>query len=321
MRLKWNRIFLIVCIGIFILVYIQKSVTNRMLPEVVMQPITKGALTESVSIQTRIRSKTHRLRCLSDVIFEDVYVRADTFVYAGEAIASVYPLYIDNMLKTETDAESLAWLREIAENGYVLCMPEDGYVTEVNIDRDSRREKYDILLMYERMSDPEIYLEFPYRKDSLIQTGDTVSLQVENDTDANTAVFVIPAKLVQCEMQENTAVYTCVPQEINKKTLHSGMHAALNIRKQTEPYDVIVPLSALTPIENKKGWFSVMFAVPLEEKNNSGRYTAVKAEVKLLRQTDTMAGIQYVCGDNWCVITESKKTVRHLDTVRRAGVW
>ena len=99
------------------------------------------------------------------------------------------------------------------------------------------------------------------------------------------------------------------------------MHAALNIRKQTEPYDVIVPLSALTPIENKKGWFSVMFAVPLEEKNNSGRYTAVKAEVKLLRQTDTMAGIQYVCGDNWCVITESKKTVRHLDTVRRAGVW
>jgi len=288
-----------------------------MLPEVVMQPITKGALTESVSIQTRIRSKTHRLRCLSDVIFEDVYVCADTFVYAGEAIASVYPLYIDNMLKTETDAESLAWLREIAENGYVLCMPEDGYVTEVNIDRDSCREKYDILLMYERMNDPEIYLEFPYRKDSLIQTGDTVTLQVRG-TDTT---FFHKAELTQYDTADNTVLCTCVPNTSTGRNLHSGMEVSVIIEKRTEPYDVIVPLSALAPIENKKGWFSVMFAVPLEEKNNSGQYTAVKAEVKLLRQTDTMAGIQYVCGDNWCVITESKKTVCHLDTVRRAGVW
>lgn len=79
-------------------------------------------------------------------------------------------------------------------------------------------------------------------------------------------------------------------------------------------YDVIVPLSALTPLEDEK--FALYYAVPLTGKGEEGQYQVIRHEVKLLVSDDKYAALDTVIWDDRLVITSADKPIVHMQKVK-----
>jgi len=79
-------------------------------------------------------------------------------------------------------------------------------------------------------------------------------------------------------------------------------------------YDVIVPLTALTPLADEK--FAVYYAVPLTGKGEEGQYQVIRREVKLLAQDDTHAALDTAIWDGSLVIAAADKPVAHMQKVK-----
>ena len=79
-------------------------------------------------------------------------------------------------------------------------------------------------------------------------------------------------------------------------------------------YNVIVPLSALTPLADEM--YAVYYAVPLTGRGEEGQYQVIRREVKLLARDETHAALDTAIWDGSLVIAASERPVAHMQKVK-----
>ena len=87
----------------------------------------------------------------------------------------------------------------------------------------------------------------------------------------------------------------------------------------SEAYETIVPLSALTPT-GREDTYTILFAIPLTGRGESGQYTAIRSEVRLIASDGVYAAVDMIIRDDRQVIIGSEKPVGHGEKVRAGSL-
>ncbi len=87
----------------------------------------------------------------------------------------------------------------------------------------------------------------------------------------------------------------------------------------SEAYETIVPLSALTPT-GREDTYTILFAIPLTGRGESGQYTAIRSKVRLLASDGVYAAVDMTVRDDRQVIIGSEKPVGHGEKVRAGSL-
>ena len=128
-----KRIIKIVCLVLVVLIaaaaYFSRTLENLTLTEVELISHHTGTLTFK---DESYIPEIVRVRCVGDIVLEDIYVGNGENIKAGDPIASVYPAALDRALESDAlSAEERSWYTAIRENGYRIIAAADGFVVHV----------------------------------------------------------------------------------------------------------------------------------------------------------------------------------------------
>ena len=125
-----KRIIKIVCLVLLVLIaaaaYFSRTLENLGLTEVELVSHHTGTLTFK---DESYIPEIVRVRCVGDIVLEDIYVASGENVVVGDPIASVYPAALDRALESDAlSAEERSWYTAIRENGYKIIADAEGWV-------------------------------------------------------------------------------------------------------------------------------------------------------------------------------------------------
>ena len=128
-----KRIIKIVCLVLVLLIvaaaYFSRTLENMTLTEVELISHHTGTLTFK---DESYIPEIVRVRCVGDIVLEDIYIASGENVVVGDPIASVYPVALDRALESDDlTADERSWYTEIRENGYKIPADADGFVVHV----------------------------------------------------------------------------------------------------------------------------------------------------------------------------------------------
>ena len=128
-----KRIIKIVCLVMVLLIaaaaYFSRTLENMTLTEVELVSHHTGTLTFK---DESYIPEIVRVRCVGDIVLEDIYVGNGENIKAGDPIASVYPAALDRALQSDALSEDeRSWYTEIRENGYKIIADADGLVIHI----------------------------------------------------------------------------------------------------------------------------------------------------------------------------------------------
>lgn len=230
-----------ICITLLVLVlaavYLSRTVENLTLTSVTMMTPFKGTI---VTEDSDFIQETVRVRAMTELVIEDVYIEVGDTLETGDPVASVYPAAAERAL-AKADGEALSFLTKLRDDDYLLTADAPGDVTEV---------------------------------------------PVKNDT----------------TVKAEEIVYKYIPED------------APRAEDTTTVYDVIVPLSVLTPLADEK--YAIYYAVPLTGKGEEGQYQVIRHEVKLLASDDKYAALDTAIWDDRLVIVSADKPIAHMQKVK-----
>jgi len=90
-----------------------------------------------------------RVRCVGDIVLEDIYVASGENVVVGDPIASVYPAALDRaLLSDDLTADERSWYTAIRENGYKITADADGLVIHIPPNPDDALTAEAVLYKY-----------------------------------------------------------------------------------------------------------------------------------------------------------------------------
>ena len=112
-----KRIIKIVCLVLVVLIaaaaYFSRTLENLTLTEVELISHHTGTLTFK---DESYIPEIVRVRCVGDIVLEDIYVGNGENIKAGDPIASVYPAALDRALESDAlSAEERSWYTAIRE--------------------------------------------------------------------------------------------------------------------------------------------------------------------------------------------------------------
>ena len=145
-----KRIIKIVCLVLVVLIiaaaYFSRTLENLTLTEVELISHHTGTLTFK---DESYIPEIVRVRCVGDIVLEDIYVGNGENIKAGDPIASVYPAALDRALESDAlSAEERSWYTAIRENGYRIIAAADGFVVHVPPSPDDSLTAEAILYKY-----------------------------------------------------------------------------------------------------------------------------------------------------------------------------
>lgn len=128
-----KRIIKIVCLVLVVLIvaaaYFSRTLENLTLTEVELVSHHTGTLTFK---DESYIPEIVRVRCVGDIVLEDIYIASGENVVVGDPIASVYPAALDRALESDAlSAEERSWYTAIRENGYKITADADGLVIHI----------------------------------------------------------------------------------------------------------------------------------------------------------------------------------------------
>jgi len=128
-----KRIIKIVCLVLVVLIaaaaYFSRTLENLTLTEVELISHHTGTLTFK---DESYIPEIVRVRCVGDIVLEDIYVASGENVVVGDPIASVYPAALDRALQSDALSEDeRSWYTEILENGYKIIAEAEGLVIHI----------------------------------------------------------------------------------------------------------------------------------------------------------------------------------------------
>ncbi|MBQ7301715.1 MAG: hypothetical protein IJW77_17955 [Clostridia bacterium] len=128
-----KRIIKIVCLVLVVLIvaaaYFSRTLENLTLTEVELVSHHTGTLTFK---DESYIPEIVRVRCVGDIVLEDIYVGNGENVVVGDPIASVYPAALDRaLLSDDLTTDERSWYTAIRENGYRITAAADGFVVHV----------------------------------------------------------------------------------------------------------------------------------------------------------------------------------------------
>jgi len=145
-----KRIIKIVCLVLVLLIvaaaYFSRTLENMTLTEVELISHHTGTLTfKDESYVPEIV----RVRCVGDIVLEDIYVASGENVVVGDPIASVYPAALDRaLLSDDLTADERSWYTAIRENGYKITADADGLVIHIPPNPDDALTAEAVLYKY-----------------------------------------------------------------------------------------------------------------------------------------------------------------------------
>ncbi len=194
--------------------------------------------------------------------------------------------FIPKMIRVRTQANL------VLEDVYISIgdkiAPGDPIVSVYSVDIDRK------LAVLERANAGEASAEYAYLK--WIQENDYMIY-----ADAEGEIIALPIK-PDIEVDVESILYKYIPADAKREE---------NI---VEAYDVIVPLSALSPLSGDK--YLIYYAIPMTGKGEAGQYRVVSAEVTVLAKDASFAAIDAVISDDRQVIVSSEKPISHMQKVR-----
>ncbi len=145
-----KRIIKIVCLVMVVLIaaaaYFSRTLENMTLTEVELVSHHTGTLTFK---DESYIPEIVRIRCVGDIVLEDIYVASGENVVVGDPIASVYPAALDRALESDDlTADERSWYTEIRENGYKITADADGLVIHIPPNPDDALTAEAVLYKY-----------------------------------------------------------------------------------------------------------------------------------------------------------------------------
>ena len=128
-----KRSIKIVCLVLGVLIvaaaYFSRTLENLTLTEVELISHHTGTLTFK---DESYIPEIVRVRCVGDIVLEDIYIASGENVVVGDPIASVYPAALDRALQSDNlTVDERSWYTEIRENGYKIIADADGLVIHI----------------------------------------------------------------------------------------------------------------------------------------------------------------------------------------------
>jgi len=145
-----KRIIKIVCLVLLVLIvtaaYFSRTLENLTLTEVELISHHTGTLTFK---DESYIPEIVRVRCVGDIVLEDIYVASGENVVVGDPIASVYPAALDRaLLSDDLTADERSWYTAIRENGYKITADADGLVIHIPPNPDDALTAEAVLYKY-----------------------------------------------------------------------------------------------------------------------------------------------------------------------------
>lgn len=128
-----KHVIKISCLAALILIvaaaYFSRTLENLGLTEVELVSHHTGTLTFK---DESYIPEIVRVRCVGDIVLEDIYIGNGENIKAGDPIASVYPAALDRALQSDALSEDeRSWYTAIRENGYKITAAADGLVIHI----------------------------------------------------------------------------------------------------------------------------------------------------------------------------------------------
>lgn len=145
-----KRIIKIVCLVLVLLIvaaaYFSRTLENLTLTEVELISHHTGTLTFK---DESYIPEIVRVRCIGDIVLEDIYIASGENVVVGDPIASVYPAALDRALQSDNlTVDERSWYTEIRENGYKITADADGLVIHIPPNPDDALTAEAVLYKY-----------------------------------------------------------------------------------------------------------------------------------------------------------------------------
>lgn len=145
-----KRILKLSCLVVLVLIvtaaYFSRTLENLTLTEVELVSHHTGTLT--VKDESYV-PEIVRVRCVGDIVLEDIYIENGEKIKIGDPIASVYPAALDRALQSDDlTADKRSWYTEIRENRYRIISTADGLVIHVPPNPDDSLTAESVLYKY-----------------------------------------------------------------------------------------------------------------------------------------------------------------------------